>query len=266
MSFIKHCIAFFKSKWFLINVIGAILVVSAGLYGIMSYLDSYTQHNSKLSVPDFNGYRLSDLDEVFEENHLRYQLIDSMYDPTREKGVVIDQLPEPGEEVKENRTIYLTINAQKPPMIKMPNLVNMSKRQAMSVLEIVGLKVKRFEYKPDICTDCVLEQKYDDKVIEPGDLIFKGERLTLVLGEGRSGGRTSIPYLKRLSFEDTKNLLHSYSLELGVSIYEDCKTADDSANARVYRQMPEYIPNGRISYGSEVDIWLSPDTLKSIDE
>lgn len=262
MKIFADLIAFLKSRWFLINLTIAGIVVVGGTYGVLAYLDGYTQHEIKLTVPDFAGYKLRELDEVFKENKLRYQIIDSLYDPVREKGVVIDQIPEPEEEVKENRTIYLTVNAQLPPMVKMPNLVNMSKRQALSVLDIVGLKVKSFEYRPDICTDCVLQQKFDGEEIEEGTLIYKGERLTLVLGEGRGGQRTSIPYLKGLTFTEAKNLLRTYSLEVGVSIYEDCKTAEDSLAAQVYRQVPEYIVNGRISMGSEIDIWLSTDTLR----
>lgn len=262
MKIFADIVAFLKSRWFLINLTIAGVVVVGGTYGVLAYLDGYTQHEIKLSVPDFGGYKLRELDEVFKENKLRYQIIDSLYDPTREKGVVIDQIPEPDAEVKENRTIYLTVNAQLPPMVKMPNLVNMSKRQALSVLDIVGLKVKSFEYRPDICTDCVLQQKFEEEEIAPGSLIYKGERLTLVLGEGRGGQRTSIPYLKGLTFSEAKNLLRSYSLEVGVSIYDDCKNAEDSLAAQVYRQVPEYIVNGRISMGSEIDIWLSTDTLK----
>ena len=249
MKFLQQLVAFLKSRVFLINLTIALFVVVGGVYAIMAALKDYTRHNVTLTVPDFVGYRTSDLDDVFEENEFRYRIIDSLYDPTREKGVVIDQLPAAETEVKEGRTIYLTINAQLPPMVKVPNLINMSKRQALSVLDIVGLKVKSFEYKPDICTDCVLKQKFEGEEIIPGSLIYKGERLTLVLGEGRGGKRTSIPSLKGLTLEEANNLLQDVSLEMGVSIFEDAKNAEDSAKALVYRQMPEYIVNGRIGMG-----------------
>ncbi|MFT6843899.1 MAG: beta-lactam-binding protein with PASTA domain [Flavobacteriales bacterium] len=262
MKIVTYLLSFLKSKWFLWNIIIASIVISTSVYGVLAYLDGYTQHDVKLTVPNFSGYKLENLDEVFSENKLKYKIIDSLYDPTKEKGVVIDQFPVQKSEVKAFRTIYLTINAELPPMVKMPNLINMSKRQAMSVLDIIGLRLKSFEYRPDICTDCVLMQKLDEEEILPGDLIYKGERLTLVLGEGRGNKRINLPYLKGLTYIESKKLLKTYSLELGVGIYEDCENAEDSLKAQVYNQVPEYIVNGRISMGSEIDIWLSPDVTK----
>jgi hypothetical protein len=73
--------------------------------------------------------------------------------------------------VKPGRKVYLVLNANQPKMIDMPGLVDLSKRQAMSVLEIVGLKVKELQYRPDPCLDCVIEQRYKGLPIAANDKI-----------------------------------------------------------------------------------------------
>ena len=45
---------------------------------------------------------------------------------------LIDQDPEPNDKVKENRTVYITITKTVAPKIKMPNLIDVSYKQAIS--------------------------------------------------------------------------------------------------------------------------------------
>ena len=111
-------------------------------------------------------------------------MIDSIYDSEKVPGTVLDQDPAPNSNVKENRMIYLTINATQPPDVKMPDLVDVSFRQAEAMLQSFGLITGEITYKADLAKNAVLEQRYRNKIIKPGTMLPKGSEIDLVLGDG----------------------------------------------------------------------------------
>ena len=175
--------------------------------------------------------------------------------------IAYTQDPEAGREVKPGRKVYLVLNANQPKMIDMPKLVDLSKRQALSVIEILGLKVKELQYRPDPCVDCVIAQLYKGQPIAPDERIRRGEAITLVLGSGENGERVPVPDLTGLSMADVQLVLNMASLNLGVLVEcASCNTKADSSFARVRRQSPSSGPNNRIALGSTIDLWLTADT------
>ncbi|MDZ7635492.1 MAG: hypothetical protein U5L72_14100 [Bacteroidales bacterium] len=53
------------------------------------------------------------------------------------------------------------------------------------------------------------------------------------------------------------------SLNLGAFVFDaTVVTAEDSLNALVYKQNPEYVRDASVQLGSAVYIWLTTDTLK----
>ncbi|MEO7081818.1 MAG: hypothetical protein ABIY71_09835, partial [Flavobacteriales bacterium] len=141
----------------------------------------------------------------------------------------------------------------------------LSKRQAISVLEIIGLKVAEMQYRPDPCLDCVLAQLYKGKPITPETRIRKGESVTLVLGQGQRGERVQVPDVRGMGFEEMKAVLTMASLNLGLVVeVKGCDNSGcDTALARVARQFPTPGPDDLISPGGVVDVWL---TLESTEE
>ncbi|MFQ5335347.1 MAG: PASTA domain-containing protein, partial [Flavobacteriales bacterium] len=80
------------------------------------FLDYYTNHGESLTVPDFEGLKIAELDEFCKAHQLNYVIIDSIYDLKRERGTVADQIPPPESQVKEGRKIYLTVVSELPEM------------------------------------------------------------------------------------------------------------------------------------------------------
>ena len=68
-------------------------------------------HDKYIKVPDFNNMLITQVDSVVEANNIRYVIIDSIFDRSRAKGIVVKQDPEPFTDVKKNRKIYLVINS-----------------------------------------------------------------------------------------------------------------------------------------------------------
>ncbi len=241
-------------------VIPVILVSLLFLAGWI-WLRQYTRHNEGMRVPDVKGLSLPEAEAMLATRQLRAVVIDSVYTDEIPRSSVVDQDPGPGVDVKPDRKVYLVMNAGQPKMINMPRLVDLSKRQAISVLDIIGLTVKELQYKPDPCTDCVIEQLYKGQPIEPDERIRRGESITLVLGSGEKGERVPVPDLLGLTHAEVGMVLNMASLNLGVLVEcIGCNSMADSTLARVRQQSPRPGASNMIPLGSMIDIWLTMDT------
>jgi len=238
-----------------------LIVAALILFGGWVWLRTYTRHSVAVRVPDLKGLSMEESVAMLSSRELQAMVIDSVYIDDLPKGSVVDQSPVAGVDVKPERKVYLVLNANEPKMLDMPRLIDLSKRQAISVLEIIGLKVKDLQYVPDPCVDCVVDQLYKGEHIAPEARIRRGESVTLVLGSGDKGERVPIPELFGLNSMEVASVLNMASLNLGIVVEcIGCNTRIDSTLARVRRQSPQAMNSGMIAMGSMIDIWLTTDT------
>lgn len=170
-------------KIYLTHFVLAVLSVVLFLWGISYYLDSYTKHGEYIPTPNVLKLPVNQAIEEITKHHLRYKIIDSIYQPNEKPGIVISQNPDPSTSVKENRVIYLTITSFQPPQIEMPKLVDLSERQALMILKSYDLKLGKITYEEAYCNGCVVKQLYKGNYIEPGKYIKKGSVIDLVIGQ-----------------------------------------------------------------------------------
>jgi eukaryotic-like serine/threonine-protein kinase len=249
---------FLKSKIFWINItIALTLLIAIGFFAFR-YLDKLTMHNEMIEVPDLSGISVKELEEYLSKQNLSYVIVDSVYDMKKQKSTVLDQDPPPFEKVKYNRTIYLTVNASSPPKIKMPNLLNQSLRVAVAKLESYGLMMGQKKYVPYYAKNNVMKQLADGKEIEPGALINKGSEIDLVVGDGLSNEQIEVPNLINMRRNEALAVLSSSALNIGAEVYDE--TVNDSAQARVYKQIPEAF--NKISLGTSIDLFFTEDESK----
>jgi beta-lactam-binding protein with PASTA domain len=246
--------SFFTSKVFLINLLLALVFVAAVFGFTYTYLGSYTHHGESISVPDLRGLKKERMESFVKDKHLRYAIVDSLFELDKEPGTVIEQDPAPDSKVKENRTIYLTVNASLPPKVKMPDLIDVSYRQAEAILQTFGLKVGSLIYKPDLARNAVLGQRYRGSEISAGKEIPKGSVIDLVLGDGLGNTSVPVPELIGLTKGEALFVLKGSSLNIG-TVYYDPGTRD-STNAKVYKQSPQASDSAAISQGEAVDLYL----------
>ena len=259
MNFLKFLI----SRLFLKHLLIAISIIVFMSIITLLFLRIYTRHGQAFSVPDITGLTIPEADSILAARELRYQIVDSVYNANLTRGSIIDQNPRPEFKVKENRTIFLTINAFNPEIIRMPNIVGVSLRQARAIVQTTGLNIGNLTYIPDIAVNNVLQQKYNGNVIEEGDSIIKGSQIDLVLGRGLSNEKTAAPDLVGLFFEQAKERITHRYLNLGAVIYDaSFEDAEDSINAFVWKQKPEFNDEALMNLGSSVDIWLTADSTK----
>lgn len=257
----KDFLRFLTSKvfWKNIAIIAGIAVFIA--ISVFIGLKIYTKHGKAFAVPDLRGLTVEEAELVTRARRLRLKVADSVFLSHEARGTVIDQNPAPNFRVKENRTIFLTINAMSPERVPVPDVTGVSLRQARAIIETQGLTVGRLIYVPDIALNNVLRQQFEGRDIKPGEMINRGERIDLVLGEGLSSRTTFVPDLLYLTGDAARDKILESSLNLGATLYdESVDTAEDSLNAFVWRQRPEYTEDLQIRLGSTVDLWLSVDS------
>ena len=254
---------FILSKVFLKNLGFAVIIVVGIVIVLLIWMNFYTRHGQARPVPDFFGLSIEETVKVAKKNKLRFQVVDSVYTTVVPRGCVAEQNPKPGFKVKKWRNIILTINAFKPEMVAVPNLVDLPIRQAKALIESSGLKLGETRFKPDQSINMVIEQLYNGKKISEGDSIQKGSVVDLILGKGLSNQRTSVPYLIGMNLEPAKNKILYASLSLGTYVYDNSiETGRDTLNAFVYKQNPEYRDDASLQLGSAIYLWLTVDSAK----
>ncbi len=254
---------FLLTKKFLRHLGLAVAISLVLLLGTLLWLKIYTHHGKTIVVPDLAGLTMDEVDDVTSSRHLRFEVVDSVFSTEMPRGTVIKQNPKARSRVKKNRKIFLTMNAVNPEMVSMPELIGLSFRQARLALQNAGLIQGTIQYKPDFAKNNVLQQLYNDSVINGGTVITNGAVIDLVLGMGRSSKTTRVPDRVGLGLEEASAIISDYFLNLGALTYDlSFEEAEDSAGAFIWRQYPDFDEFKRLNMGMEMDIWLTLDSTR----
>ena len=163
----------------------AVVAFALLVWATLHLLDYYTDHGKYIVVPDLTKKTLTEVQLLFEKEHLRYEVLDSTeYDPKYPPLAVISQSPEPNERVKENRKIYLNINPTGYHKVTVPKVIQVTRRNAEATLQSVGLTIGNITYVDDIGKDMVLELQHNGKPVLPGEKLVKTSRIDLICGNG----------------------------------------------------------------------------------
>ncbi len=245
--------SFLLSRTFFYNILLLLGIGIVLFFLISALLNSYTHHGENISVPDLRGKKVASLNDILKEHNFHFKVVDSIFDADKTPGTVLDQDPAPKSMVKENRTLYLTINAFNPPDVKMPDLVDVSYRQAEAMLQSFGLVTGDISYRSDLAKNAVLEQRYKNKVIKPGTMIPKGSAIDLILGDGMGNSQIPVPDLTGMTKSEAISILRRVSLTVGLIHFEE---GSDSASAKIFRQNPSPDEDNTLRQGDGVDIFL----------
>ena len=189
MSFVK----FLVSKAFVKQIALAIIIVIALIFITRWWLGSTTNHDERIAVPNVKGMTLDLVSQELENAELRYFIIDSAnFNPDYPKYSVIDQEPNAGKFVKENRQIYLVLNPSGYQKMTSPPIVGKTRRQAEPTLKALGFKIGKITYVDWIGEDEVRDLRHKGKKVKAGDRLEKTSVIDLVLGNGKGDYRDAI--------------------------------------------------------------------------
>lgn len=242
---------FLTKRAFYINLLIIIALVIIIIEVAFLSLKGYTRHGDEIIVPDFVGLNC---DSVLKKHadEFNFIILDSVYTRTSPEGSVFQQDPLPNSKVKKGRNLYVVKVSEAPEKVMMPNLRNLSLRQAMVILKSNGLKVAELEFVEHFAKNAVVDQIFKDEIIEPGSEIIKGSELKLLVGYGRDDKKTHLPNLLTMKKENVKNSILEASLNIGNEIYMD---NDENSKYRVYKMEPAYNIETLVLLGSKVNVW-----------
>lgn len=255
----KSWLARLKSRPILWNLV--LIAVVLVLLLVLSYiaLAVGTRHGMRRTVPDFTGLGLKDAQYYAEQRGLKLIINDSLYVPAYPGGMVLEQLPKGGVDVKEGRKIYITINSFAQKKLPMPYVAGRSLRQAKNMLEGAGFGIEKLEYVEDIATNYVLAQYLGgvEITVESNIKIEKGTGVVLKVGVSPDQNMTTVPRLIGRKLFDAKGKLWEQGLNVGDVTYDEGITLLNEDDARVCRQ--SIMQSSQMPLGSAVSIHLTLD-------
>ena len=240
----------------IVGVVVAILILSSVMMNII------TRHGTHRTVPDFTGVRIGDAELMAKQERLLIIVNDSLFVPAYEGGIVLDQLPKSGAEVKAGRKIYVTINSFRQKMVQVPYVAGRSLRQAKNMLEVAGLEIDKLIYEEDIATNYVLAVEVEGRELQPESKveIEMGEGVTLRVGVEQEKNSTIVPKAIGQSLSTAKSRLWEQGLNIGQVNFDEGINLLNQKDARVYRQSLEH--NSGAKLGDAVSLWLTLDEKK----
>lgn len=254
---------FLKSKTFKYNAVAAVGITIFLILFNMLALRIYTDHGDSVEIPNLRGKTGQEAKSTLERLDLRVEIRDSVYSKETPPGTVLDQYPKAGMKVKENRIIYITMCAVSQEMIPMPQLTDISYRQATNLIESSGLIAGTVEYKPSEFPNLVLEQKVNGRNIQVGEMIPKGTVIDLVLGTNSNGKTSEVPTLFGRNLADAQLTLSEALLNVGTITYDESVLYEaQKAKALIFKQSPDPSEVFEVGQGTAVDIWLTIDKTK----
>ncbi|PWL37444.1 penicillin-binding protein [Flagellimonas aquimarina] len=189
----KHFLSFLKSKIFLIQIGLALVAVVLFCFLVLQWLKGSTNHGEFVEVPDFSKMSVMEMRDAVENAGLRYQVLDSSnYNPDYPRFSILDQEPPAGNKVKSNRKIYFTVNPSGYKKVTVPDIIQVTQRNAASMLRAVGLDVQRVTYIDELGKDMVYRMKYKGKYLKPGDKLPKTSKIELICGNGTITGSARV--------------------------------------------------------------------------
>ena len=169
---------------FILTLLLMIIVTCGIFYGALSWLDTYTRHNQAVVVPDVKGMKLEDAIPFLDNNHLRYNVIDSVFSKDVAPGAIVEVVPSVGSKVKEGRILFVTINALTSQMAMVPDIEDQSFRQAYALLRARGFNSVEIEYIAGEYKDLAVAVEHNGRTLTKGELIPLTAPLVLKVSSG----------------------------------------------------------------------------------
>jgi len=250
---------FFKlisNKYFWLQFLIAIVVLILIMFIVKGSLKKRTRHDKEMLVPLIENVNYEDLLKSNYAKTFNFVIVDSMYNVLYEPGLVISQNPAGGSKVKPGRKVYLTISSASPGEIQMPDLINLSARQAISIIESSGLKFGMMEFVPSFDKNAVLQQKHLGVQIEKGEMITKGSVIDIVVSAGLDKPIMQMPNVLGKSAIEAKHFLRIMSLNIGQEYFSD---SYDINEVYVYKTEPAWSNHRIVKLGDAIDLYYTSD-------
>ncbi|MDP1623677.1 MAG: PASTA domain-containing protein [Bacteroidales bacterium] len=186
---------FLFSKTFLKHLLILVGISLILIWVALQSLAWYTKHREYIIVPDFREQSFTDVLTDPGNKDYQFNVIDSVFSSDKPARSILSQDPFPGAKVKKNRMVYLTITSVIPEKTTMPELRDLTLRQAQSMLEASGLKLGKLFYINTFDEDAVQNQLFNGSIIKAGTELDKSSVINLTVGMGAKAAEVQVDTL-----------------------------------------------------------------------
>jgi len=174
----------FFNNIFVKNLLGLIIVTVVLVSAVLIWLNQYTQHGKAVEVPDVKGLSVEKAEPFFINKNLNYIVVDSTFNKNAVPGSIVETTPPVGSMVKEGRIIYLKINSYLPQLITIPDVTDISQRQALAMLRSLGFEKVEIKFVPGVYKELVLGLESREVNMEAGQRVPANTPLSLLVSSG----------------------------------------------------------------------------------
>lgn len=156
----------------LINIALMLVLVGVVIFGVLFWLKGYTRHNDVVEIPDITGMMVEEATEILAAQSLSLVVADSVFNMKKAPGVILETTPKVGTMIKRERSLFVIVNAIGVLKRQVPDVTNVSLRQAMATLRAAGFETISVKYVGGAHNDLVLALR-----TESGRRLSKGESI-----------------------------------------------------------------------------------------
>ena len=121
---------------------------------------------------------------------MRYQIVDSVYSKGVLPGAIVEVSPGVGSKVKNRRIISITLNAKGEQRAEIPDVADLSYRQAYAILQARGFTLIETKYVPGRYRNLAVQVELNGRKLNPGELTPVSSMLILNVSDGMESART----------------------------------------------------------------------------
>lgn len=233
------------NRYFYLSLAALVLFGSLTLFIADKWImPAYTNYNEGQTVPDVTRLSLQEAQTLLEESGLRYEVTDRRSNSAFPANYVIDQTPSAEIIVKPNRKIYLTVNTEVKPTVEVPNVEDLSLRNAEIQLQNYGLTVGSRSYESSRFKNVILRQS-----IPEGAEVEKGTAVDLVVSDGLGDKMIEVPDIVGSSLPDAQQQLSRAGFRVGEI---------------QFRPTRDVVPNTVLDYNPKAEELREGETLNLI--
>lgn len=226
--------------------LGTIALIGVLLLLLLDFviMPSYTNYNEGVTVPDVTKISLEEATTLLDDYGLRHEVIDRRANSAYPADFIIDQSPSAQQIVKPNRKVYLTVNTATTPQTVVPDVVNLSLRNAEIQLENHGLTVGTKSYESSRFRNTILRQS-----VAAGDTVSRGTVVNLAVSDGLGSRIVEVPDVVGMRLSEAQQTITKAGLRVGEVRFQPSR---------------EYTPNTVISFSPDEENLTEGEALQLV--
>ncbi len=247
-NFVAQISQLLTNRTFIYNILGVLLFILVVIFGVLQWLKIYTNHGQKLDMPNYIDQHITDAQDDATSKSFEMIVNDSVHIVGKPGGLIQNQNPNGGSQVKEDRKIYVTTTKYNPDVIELKEpILPMYGKDYESLRKqlqqkAIASEIKDFKYDP-LTTGTILEVWHGNEKISSSNIrleaykIERGSRLKFVVSS-HEGGSFVIPNVEGLTYARAIWTIENSKFSVGEVTYANDLGIEDLNKSIIVRQNP----------------------------